>query len=108
MKKNILFRRFIIVVSVFAFQGTIANVNAQSKEQTLHDLNSLLINTVMDDLFTPPVACRIYTYPNIAFYECIRYQNPAYSSLAGKLNGLTPLPQPDRPHTDFFIAAYIA
>ena len=27
---------------------------AQQKEQVIHQLNNLLVNTVMEDLFTPP------------------------------------------------------
>src|SRR4026207_2309285 len=76
----------------------------QQKQQVLHQLNSLLINTVMDDLFTPPVASRIYVYPNIAFYECIRFDDPLFSSLSGKLNGLASLPGPQK-NNDNFISA---
>src|SRR6185369_6320673 len=74
---------------------------AQSKEKVLHELNDLLINTVMDDVFNPPVASRIYAYPNIAFYECIRNEDPNYKTLAGKLNGLKPLPQPQEKMDNF-------
>lgn len=82
---------------------------AQTAEQTLHQLNQLLVNTVMDDLFTPPVASRIYTYPNIAFYECIRYGQSNYPALAGKLNGLKTIPAPADPGgMDPLIAAAIA
>src|SRR5436853_6670773 len=66
--------------------------SAQSKERTLHELNELLINTVMDDVFSPPVASRIYVYPNIAFYECIRNEDKNFKTLGGKLNGLPFLP----------------
>ncbi len=65
---------------------------AQQKENTLHGLNTLLVNTVMEDLFTPTVASRIYVYPNIAFYECIRLDDPSLSSLVSKLNGKPVLP----------------
>ena len=70
----------------------VQTVHAQNKAKTLHELNSLLINTVMVDFFTPPVAARIYSYPNIAFYECIRQDDPALPALSGKLNGLNILP----------------
>jgi PAP2 superfamily len=80
---------------------------AQQKEQVLHNLNNLLVNTVMEDLFTPPVASRIYVYPNIAFYECIRLDEPSLPSLAGKLNGLKKIPAADK-QTDNFIAACIS
>jgi hypothetical protein len=62
-------------------------VKAQQKENTLHGLNTLLVNTVMEDLFTPTVASRIYVYPNIAFYECIRQDEPSLAMISEKLNG---------------------
>jgi hypothetical protein len=80
---------------------------AQQKELLLHHLNALLVNTVMEDLFTPPVASRIYVYPNIAFYECIRLDEPLLTSLAGKLNGLKKIPVADK-QTDNFIAACVS
>ena len=85
------------------------NVNAQNKEKILHQLNTLLINTVMTDNFSPIVSSRIYVYPNIAFYECIRNDDPELSSLAGKLNGLNKLPAPPaNGKIDNFIAACIS
>ena len=85
----------------------IEKTNAQTKEKMLHQLNDLLVNTVMDDLFTPPIAARIYTYPNIAFYECIRHDDPKQPRLSGKLNGLKSLPSPPD-HNDNFISASVA
>jgi hypothetical protein len=82
-------------------------IHAQEKEKMLHDLNRLLINTVMDDLFTPPVASRIYVYPHIAFYECIRHADRSVPGLSGKLNGLKKLPAPPEKN-DHFISACIA
>ena len=80
---------------------------AQDKAAVLHQLNSLLINTVMVDLFTPPVASRIYTYPNIAFYECIRLDDPIMQSFSGKLNGLGRLPEATE-KIDHFVAAAVS
>ena len=84
------------------------NLFAQQKEQTLHELNSLLINTVMDDLFTPPVSSRIYVYPNIAFYECIRNEDASFESLAGKLTDLKKLPVASGTKVNYFIAASVS
>src|SRR6187431_3168905 len=81
--------------------------HAQQKEKMLHQLNDLLINTVMDDLFTPPIASRIYAYPNIAFYECIRFDETSAQPLSGKLNELKQLPAPEKTN-DNFISACIA
>ena len=97
---------FFCLLFLFAFN---ANLSAQTKEQTLHDLNNLLVNTVMVDLFPPPIASRIYVYPNIAFYECIRREDPALPSLAGKFNGLKNIPAPPgNGKTDPFISACIS
>lgn len=91
--------------SVFNFSAA----NAQNKEKTLHGLNILLINTVMTDNFSPVVSSRIYVYPNIAFYECIRIDDPSLPSLSGKLNGLGKLPAPPaNGKVDNFIAACIS
>jgi len=100
--------RNLIKISLVFFLALVSiQARSQSRENTLHALNQLLINTVMDDLFTPPVASRIYVYPNIAFYECIRSEDPSLKSLCGKLNGLNPLPTaPTR--IDPFIAACVS
>ncbi len=85
------------------------DLKAQHKAETLHQLNSLLVNTVMVDFFTPPVAARIYCYPNIAFYECIRQDDPSFTTLTSKLNGLGSIPDaPKNGKVDNFIAACIA
>jgi hypothetical protein len=83
------------------------NLYAQSQTQTLHQLNTLLINTVMEDLFSPPVGSRIYVYPNIAFYECIINNQKDYQPLSGKINNLNPLPKPTT-NIDNYIAACIS
>lgn len=98
---------FSILLSVVV--GGVNTGKAQTREQTLHNLNSLLVNVVMDDLFPPPIASRIYTYPNIAFYECIRYENNDLPPLYGKLNGLPQMPKPlKNNNTDYFLAAVVA
>jgi hypothetical protein len=97
-------QRMILFFTTIIF---IQNAKAQHKENILHQLNDLLVNTAMDDLFTPPVCSRIYTYPNIAFYECIRFDDPSRQALSGKLNGLKKLPAPAKGNNNF-ISACIA
>ncbi|NOT50930.1 MAG: vanadium-dependent haloperoxidase [Chitinophagaceae bacterium] len=97
-------RVFALIAFLFANSFTIS---AQPKEKILHELNSLLINAVMDDIFSPVVSSRIYTYPNIAFYECIRQEDSSFPALTGKLTGLTSLPVAEK-GTDHFIAAAVA
>lgn len=49
-------------------------------------------NIMVHDIFSPPVAARIYVYPNIAAYEIIAQNNKNYSSLQGQLKGLDSIP----------------
>ncbi len=47
---------------------------------------------MIHDIFSPPVASRIFAYPNIAAYEVIAQSNGAYNSLVGQVKELTPVP----------------
>ncbi|MDX2302895.1 MAG: vanadium-dependent haloperoxidase [Microscillaceae bacterium] len=50
----------------------------------------------MHDIFSPPVTSRIYAYPNIAAYEAMVPSNPGFVSMAGQLEGLSEVPQPQK------------
>lgn len=65
-------------------------------ESGLSRHNRALTDVIVSDIFTPPVASRIYAYPNIAAYETLRFLDSSSVSLAGQLNGLNTLPQPDK------------
>jgi hypothetical protein len=49
---------------------------------------------IVHDIFSPPVASRIYTYITVAGYEAMVPGSPEYVSLAGQLHGLTEVPAP--------------
>ncbi|MEO1515443.1 MAG: vanadium-dependent haloperoxidase [Bacteroidota bacterium] len=59
----------------------------------LVEWNEDLTEVIVEDIFTPPVASRIYAYPNIAAYEILRLQQPSLRSLVGQLHGLDSLPK---------------
>lgn len=46
------------------------------------------------DIFSPPVASRIYAYCNIAAYEAMLDGNGAYKSLTNQIKDLKPIPVP--------------
>lgn len=72
-------------------------------------LNHGLTDVIVSDIFTPPVASRIYAYANIAGYEAIRFQKKSLRSLAGQLNGLGPLPVPQADKSYYFpLASMVA
>lgn len=60
----------------------------------LHKSVKAVTDIIVHDIFSPPVASRIYAYISVAGYEAARHQDSTLVSLAGQLHGLTPLPQP--------------
>jgi hypothetical protein len=54
-----------------------------------------VIDIMIHDIFSPPVASRIFAYPNIAAYEIIASSNNSYKPLSGQLNKLKPIPEYD-------------
>jgi hypothetical protein len=68
-----------------------------------------LTDVLVHDIFSPPVASRIYAYSTIAGYEVIAHSRQGYHSLAGQLRGLKATPAPaDTALIDFPFAAMIA
>jgi hypothetical protein len=74
-----------------------------------HNAIDKVVNIMIHDIFSPPVASRIFVYPNIAAYEIIAMQNPRYNSLSGQVSELTQIPKPKAPdQINFQLAALIA
>ncbi len=63
---------------------------------------------MVHDIFSPPVASRIYAYPNIAAYEILAQANPNMSSLTMSIEHLKPIPQVKDTMVNLDLAALIA
>ena len=55
-----------------------------------------LTQVIIYDVFTPPVAARIYGYTNLASYEAMRYADPKYNSITAQLKGFGKPPAPEK------------
>ena len=62
--------------------------------EDFHTAVDKLTEIQVHDIFSPPVASRIYAYSNIAAYEALQAGETEYSSLVGQVNELTPVPKP--------------
>ena len=91
--------RYRWVALVFVIFGCGSNsVEYKAKVQNtdyIHRTLKKVTDLIVYDIFSPPVAGRIYAYTSVAGYEALIPQEKKYVSLAGQLNGLGPLPQPD-------------
>ena len=91
-------RASIILVAIF----TLLTACHQKKSpklpdgEILHQNQDLLTQIIIYDVFTPPVASRIYVYSSLASYEAIKFSNGGAPSIAEKLKGFGKIPQPEK------------
>ncbi len=65
-----------------------------------------LTDVIVYDIFSPPVASRIYTYPSVAAFEIMAQGDPRFESLAGQLTDFDGIPlAEDQPNIDVALAA---
>jgi membrane-associated phospholipid phosphatase len=67
-----------------------------SDAEVLHENVDQLTQVIIYDVFSPPVASRIYGYTSLAAYEAMRFADPKYNSIVSQLKGFKPLPQPQK------------
>ena len=60
----------------------------------LHRTMKKVTDVIVHDIYSPPVASRIYAYVSIAGYEAAISNNEHYNSLATQLHGLSVTPKP--------------
>ena len=65
-----------------------------------------LSDVIVYDIFSPPVASRVYMYPTMAAYSIMQASYPEkYTDLAGQLNGFTTIPKNDNKKVNPELAA---
>jgi hypothetical protein len=86
-----------VLSSLFLFSCSDNNEWRSKAEnpEFLHRSVKQVTDVIVHDIFSPPVASRIYTYMCVAGYEAAIQQNQNYVSLSGQLNGFTAPPKPD-------------
>ena len=86
--------RLSCVFLLAACQGASSSPTAafSSDAAPLHDAVKQVNDVIVYDIFSPPQASRVYAYASIAAYEILRQRDTASRTLAGQLNGLTPVP----------------
>jgi len=88
------------ILGVLLVIGTLVACNKNEEPivvtpNELHMAIDKVTEIMIHDIFSPPVASRIYAYPNIAAYEIIALNDDNYLSLEGQAHELTAIPKPD-------------
>ena len=55
-----------------------------------------LTRVIIYDVFSPPVASRIYTYTSLAAYEAVRFAEQGYPSITAQLREFPAMPSPEK------------
>ncbi|MEQ9286410.1 MAG: vanadium-dependent haloperoxidase [Cyclobacteriaceae bacterium] len=102
MFKNLLFTLIIALLLISSCAQKKKDVEIEAA--LLHETMQRLTDVIVHDIFSPPVASRIYAYPSIAAYEVMVQTDPSYISLAGQLKGFDGIPTPEK-EVDLELAA---
>lgn len=85
-------KRFILII-LFIQGICFAKPLAWEKDPApLQRAQKALTEVIIHDIFSPPVAGRIYAYTNIAAYEVLIRQNKDYRSLQSQIKGFPSIP----------------
>ncbi|MEO5943202.1 MAG: vanadium-dependent haloperoxidase [Ferruginibacter sp.] len=99
MKRNSIFYFMAFLAGAFVFFSSCKQKGTDYKKvmqdpllynDVVHKLNYVIIY----DIFTPPVASRVFAYANLAAYEVLASEGTHFSSLQGKVTGLNNIPTP--------------
>jgi hypothetical protein len=105
MKKQILLLFGLLLLSACAKKKEPINISADDFHKSVDRVGQIMVH----DIFSPPVASRVFSYPSIAAYEIIAQGNEKYNSLEGQLTNLTAIPSPPaNKEINFQLAALIA
>lgn len=108
MKKNTtLFGFFFILMGVLCSEGCQNKAVPLPATALPHQLIKKLTDIIVVDIFTPPVASRIYANCAVALYEALRFEEKGYPSWATRFQGYDALPQPDPANTYHYSLAAI-
>lgn len=68
-----------------------------------------VVEIMVHDIFSPPVASRVFVYPNIAAYEIVAQNDKRFTSLKNQITNFKGIPKPENSeHINFKLAALIA
>jgi len=94
--KNVVYYLLFVAATVLMLQCSRQKEKIEiNSADVLHSNQFILTEVIIYDIFSPPVASRIYAYTSLASYEAIRFQEPGSNSIAEKLNGFSKMPAPE-------------
>ena len=92
LQKTIRYQQIFYAFISVAFVGCQAPKPIEITPENYHASVDKVTEIMIHDIFSPPVASRIFAYPNVAAYEILVQKDSVYKTLSSTLNGLSPIP----------------
>lgn len=89
----------LLLLAFVTFSCKKANENYKTEAGNpsfLCDVQEQVTQVMVHDIFSPPVASRIYFYSSLAAYEALVPGYPNYTSMAGQIKGFKESPKPEK------------
>ena len=105
------FKTSLLTTAILLVLFSCKEISAPIEITTDHFHTSIdkVVEVMIHDIFSPPVASRVFVYPNIAAYEILAQNDSTYSSLKNQINYLGAIPSPNQPtKINYPLAALIA
>jgi hypothetical protein len=91
MKTHILLILALSLLASCSKPATPIEISADDYHKSVDRVGQIMVH----DIFSPPVASRVFAYPNVAAFEIIAKGNEKYRSLGGQLSELPAVPDPE-------------
>ena len=104
--------KFYILATIVVMGMFSCNKNEEPIQVTTDNFHSVIdkvVEVMIHDIFSPPVASRVFAYPNIAAYEILAQNDTSYFSLKNQIKHLGAIPKPNlSKRINYPLAAIIA
>ncbi len=95
----------VLLMMHFATQGQQLKQSDYNDASLLHRAQQVLTDVMIHDIFSPPVASRVYAYAHIAAYECLVPFSGSLRSLQGQLRDFPAIRAFDTARIDPLVAS---
>ena len=103
--KKLLFLCTIVLITACTGSKSSKDGTIPDDATIIHNNQQQLTSVIVYDVFSPPVASRIYAYTSLAAYEAVRFHKKGYPSLTAQLHDFPAMPIPEEGKEYNFILA---
>jgi hypothetical protein len=93
--------KYLLITTIFLLNSCKSDKKPEEYNQIVNNPNyyhnalNKLTDVMIFDIFSPPVASRIYSYSTLAAYEAMASGDAEYQSLVGQIKDLKEMPKPE-------------